>query len=76
MKAKVVDEVQSIIEKHKVGLIIAGTGVIFVAGCRCGYRAGGVNALCSLYQSLEKVDPVLFKELITKGIEQGVTIRW
>ena len=76
MKAKVVDEVQSIIEKHKVGLIIAGTGVIFVAGCRCGYRAGGLSAMYELYQCLEKIDPALFKELITKGIEQGATIRW
>ena len=76
MKSKIVDGVQSIIEKHKVELIIAGTGVIFVAGFCFGYRNGGVNALCGLYQSLEKVDSVLFKELITKGIEQGATIRW
>ena len=76
MKSKVVDEVKSIIKKHKVELIIAGTGAIFIAGCRCGYRAGGVNAMCELYRSLEKVDPALFKELITKVIEQGATIRW
>lgn len=76
MKAKVIDGVQSIIKKHKVELIIAGTGVIFVAGCRCGYRAGGLSAMYELYQCLEKIDPVLFKELVTKGIEQGATIRW
>lgn len=76
MKAKVVDEVQSIIKKHKVELIIAGTGVIFVAGCRCGYRAGGLSAMYGLCQCLEKIDSVLFKELVTKGIEQGVAIRW
>lgn len=76
MKAKVVDEVQSIIEKHKTKLIIAGSGVIFVAGFCFGYRNGGLSAIYGLYQSFEKVDPVLFKELITKGIEQGATIRW
>lgn len=76
MKAKVVDGVQSIIKKHKTELIIAGTGVIFVAGCRFGYRAGGLSAMHGLCQCFEKVDPVLFKELITKGIEQGATIRW
>ena len=76
MKAKVIEKVQSTIKKHTVGLIIAGTGVIFVAGCRCGYRAGGLSAMYELYQCLEKIDPVLFKELVAKGIEQGAAIRW
>lgn len=76
MKAKVVDEVKSIIKKHKTELIIAGTGVVFVAGCRCGYRAGGLSAMYKLYQCFENIDPVLFKELVTKGIEQKATIRW
>ena len=76
MKKKVIDEVQSIIKKHKVELIIVGTGVIFVAGCRCGYRAGGLSAMNGVCQCFEKIDPVLFKELIAKGLEQGATIRW
>ena len=76
MKAKVVEGVQSIIKKHKAELIIAGTGVIFVAGCRCGYRVGGLKAMHGLYRCFENIDPVLFKELVTKGIEQEATIRW
>ena len=76
MKAKVVDGVQSIIKKHKTELIIAGTGVVFVAGCRCGYQVGGLKAMYRLYQCFENIDPVLFKELVTKGIEQKATIRW
>lgn len=76
MKAKVVEGVQSIIKKHKIGLIIAGTGVVFVAGCRCGYRVGGLKAMYRLYQCFENIDPILFKELVTKGIEQEATIHW
>lgn len=76
MKAKVVEKVQSTIKKHSVELIIAGTGVIFIAGYRCGYRTGGLSAMHELYHCFEKIDPVLFKELVTKGIEQGAAIRW